>query len=70
MGFPRQNGKDEMKAEKTIRRVITLDELEAVLKDFDYIKPSEILHDIETRGYTFSKGDPKRLNILVSCEPF
>ena len=59
-----------MQGMKTTRRVITLQELEAVLKDFDYIKPSEILHDIETRGYTFSKGDPKRLNILVSTEPF
>ena len=47
-----------------------MQELEAVLKDFDYIKPSETLHDVETRGYTYSKADPKRLNIIVSEEPF
>ena len=46
-------------------RTITLQELEQILLETEYIKPGETLHGIDTRGFSYSRADPERLVIKM-----
>lgn len=56
--------------EKSERRVIPKGQVEDMLREMDYLKPGEFLHDFDVRGYPYSEADPRRVEILVSSEPF
>ena len=60
----------ENEMSKMTRKIIDMTEFEQMLREFGHLSDGEKLEDFDTKGYSWSDSDRKRIEILVESDEY